>query len=306
MIVELMADQLGLPPIYIVNLSRAASYEYKMYSISKRTGGYRLIAHPSRRLKALQRWLLLGVIDSLPVHQCATAYRKGKSIFDNARDHASSRYLLRMDLQNFFPSISEADVRQYIAQHAVLFEGWTVLDFEVFCGLVCRNKALTIGAPTSPALSNALCYDLDVTLHAMSDTRGVLYTRYADDLFFSTTPPFVLAQVEKDVITAIANSKLPAKLTINASKTRHSSKRRIRHVTGIVLGSDGKPHIGRKVKRRIRALIHDYAGLSPNDRASLAGLIAYAKGFDPAFINNLIAKYGLPRVQTAMAPKLSS
>ena len=79
---------------------------------------------------------------------------------------------------------------------------------------------------------------------------------------------------------------MPARLRINVSKTRHSSKRRARYVTGIVLGSDGRPHIGRKLKRRIRALIHIYAELDLDvpTRASLAGMIAYASGFDPDFL----------------------
>ena len=78
MMIEAMADQLGLPPTYIVNLSKGASHEYKAFDIAKRTGGVRTIHHPSRRLKALQRWLLLRVIEQLPVHQSATAYRKGE------------------------------------------------------------------------------------------------------------------------------------------------------------------------------------------------------------------------------------
>jgi RNA-directed DNA polymerase len=181
MIVEQMANQLGLPATYITNLARGASYEYKQYPIAKRPGGHRLIHHPSQRLKALQRWLLINVIEHLPVHACATAYRKGRSIFDNAGIHASSRYLLRMDLTNFFPSITDADLRKYITQHSRLFGEWTADDIESFCALVCRYGVLTIGAPTSPALSNAICHDLDVSLQAISDARGIAYTRYADD-----------------------------------------------------------------------------------------------------------------------------
>jgi RNA-directed DNA polymerase len=84
-------------------------------------------------------------------------------------------------------------------------------------------------------------------------------------------------------------------------KTRHSSKRGCRRVTGIVLGSDGAPHIGRGLKRKVRALIHRYDSLNEPTRASLAGLIAYAIGFEPGFLNKLIDKYGLPTVKRAMA-----
>ena len=298
-----MADDLGLPVEYITNLARGASYEYKEYWIAKRTGGYRVIHHPSRRLKALQRWLLQNVIDSFPVHPSAVAYRHGKSIWDNARVHAKSRYLLRMDLKDFFHSISERDIRNYISHHAGLFISWSVPDIDAFCGLVCRRQILTIGAPTSPALSNAICHDLDVSLHALCETMGVKYTRYADDLFFSTLEQNVLAIVEKEVRNIIPSLPVPQKLSVNTTKTRHSSKKGARHVTGIVLGSDGLPPIGRAFKRRIRALIHKYASLNGASRASLAGMIAYAEGFDPDFINSLITKYGLPAIRGAMTRK---
>src|SRR5579864_6726366 len=266
MIVERMAHELGLPATYITNLSRGASYEYKEYPIPKRSGGYRLIQHPSRRLKALQRWLLLNVIEQLPVHAAATAYKKGKSIFANAQTHAGSRYLLRMDFQNFFPSITEDDLRTYFSQHPGFFSLWDATDVDCFCGLVCRWRALTIGAPTSPALSNVVCHDLDVSLQALAEAHAVVYTRYADDLFFSTKEPNILRTIEREVVDLVAKLTIPAKLRLNGTKTRPSSKKRARHVTGIVLGSDGAPHIGRALKRKIRALIYGYSGLDQNAR----------------------------------------
>ena len=95
---------------------------------------------------------------------------------------------------------------------------------------------------------------------------------------------------------------IPAMLKINTTKTRHSSKRGARRVTGIVLGSDGKAYVGRGLKRCIRALIHRYQTLTREQKASLAGSIAYVDGNDPQFINSLIVKYGLPQVRLAKTP----
>ena len=300
MIIEQMAKELGLPAEFVVSLANGASHEYKKYEIPKRTGGSRIIYHPSRRLKALQRWLLRRVINLLPVHSAAVAYQANRSIFDNASAHSSSRYLLRMDLRDFFPSLTQDDVLRYMQSRITLFQGWTGADIEVFCLLVTRHSRLTIGAPSSPALSNALCYDLDVQLHELSKRHSSTYTRYADDLFFSTDLPDVLDRIEPAVVEVIRSLALPAGLELNAKKTRHSSKRGTRRVTGITLGSDGKPYIGRGFKRRIRALIHKLDELDANSRKSLSGMIAYARGFDPEFINSLILKYGLPKVQAAM------
>jgi len=303
MIVERMARDLGLSSAFILSIARGASHEYKAYNIPKRTGGFRPIHHPSKRLKALQRWLLANVIENLPVHRTAKAYRKGQSIFNNATVHASSRYLLRMDLTNFFPSITQVDIAKYIGERPALFSdsGWLPSDIDVFCKLVCRNSVLTIGAPTSPALSNAICFEMDAQLEALCARGQVTYTRYADDLFFSTERPNVLRGLENEVTKVISDLTVPGGLQVNDKKTRHSSKRGARRVTGVVLGSDGQPYIGRRFKRKIRALVHKFDSLNGATRASLSGMIAYASGFDPQFVNSLITKYGLNAVQKAMA-----
>ena len=292
MMVDRMALDLGLTPQFITSFSRGASHAYKSYTIPKRNGGERPVHHPSKQLKSMQRWLLAYVIDPLPVHPSATAYQKNHSILDNAHVHAPSKFLLRMDCEKFFPSITEADLRLYIQQRPSLFPGWDPFDVDIFSRLVCRNGRLTIGAPTSPGLSNALCFDMDSALADLCLMCGVNYTRYADDLFFSTLKPDVLRPLQVEIERTIADLELPAALKINPGKTRHSSKRGRRRATGITLGSDGHPHIGRALKRRIRSLIYGVDSLDPDARRSLAGLLSYAVGFDPDFLNSLVIKYG--------------
>jgi len=298
-IAERIAHDLALPSAFIHSVARTASYEYKTYTIPKRTGGVRIIHHPSRRLKALQRWLLTNIIERLPTHDAAMGYRIGRSTLDNARRHTGSNYLLRLDFSNFFESITSTDVRAYIADRSHLFSGWLTGDIEFFCSIVCRNDALTIGAPTSPALSNVLCFDLDQAIQNYCQVRDITYTRYADDLFFSTRTPGILNSLEAEVTRICRNLRFPASLALNPTKVRHSSKRGARRVTGVVLGSDERAYVGRRLKRKIRAQIHRLERLSPTERSSLAGLIAYVMGNDPGFINSLINKYGLERVRNA-------
>ena len=287
-----MARDLGVTTHFIVTFANGASHAYKTYYIPKKNGSFRTIDHPSKQLKAMQRWLLAYALNGLPVHAAAMAYSKKKSIFDNATLHASSSYLLRMDCKDFFPSITDEDLKLLIGNRPSTFSTWQQYEIDLFCKLVCKNGRLTIGAPTSPALSNAVCYDMDSQLSEISKKLGVTYSRYADDLFFSAKRPNVLATLEPIVVATVANLTVPRSLTINAAKTRHSSKRGTRRVTGITLGSNGKPYIGRQLKRKIRAMIHQVDALDPTRRASLAGLIAYAGGFDPDFVNSLITKYG--------------
>ncbi|WP_280156392.1 retron St85 family RNA-directed DNA polymerase [Piscinibacter sp. XHJ-5] len=299
MIVQQMSNALGLPEAHILSIAHAASHSYKQYAIKKHGGGTRTIFHPARPLKALQRWLLREVVAKWPVHPAAMAYRRGISILDNASVHRESKFLLRMDFADFFASITAADLKRYIQDHPALFSDWSNDDTVLFCNLAFRFGSLTIGAPTSPAIANAVCQDMDVQLSGLCSKHQVNYTRYADDLFFSTKQPNILGALEIEVSSIIANLATPAGLVLNSAKTRHSSKKGARRVTGIVLGSDGNTYIGRQLKRRIRAMLHTYGGLSVEERATLAGLLAYASGFDPDFKNSLIDKYGLAVVQKA-------
>jgi RNA-directed DNA polymerase len=299
MVIEKMCNELSLPPTYVGRLVLSASHQYKRYEIPKKAGGTRTILHPSKRLKALQRWLLANIIEVWPVHPAAMAYRKGQTILDNAKVHAKSKYLLRMDLQNFFPSLKVQDMREYSKKRPSLFAGWTSNDFESFCRLVFREGHLTIGAPTSPAISNALCFDLDVAISALCQSHGVAYTRYADDFFFSVSEKGVLAQVQNEVETLVARLQIPLGLQINKAKTRHSSKRNTRRVTGIVIGSDEVVHVSRETKRHVRSQVHRLETLNPKERASLAGMISYITGFEPDFMNVLIMKYGFEQATRA-------
>lgn len=303
MILERMSKQLSLPMKHIRRMVVTSGHHYKRFLVMKRSGGVRAIDHPSRSLKALQQWLLTNVIESWPVHPAAKAYRKDVSIFDNATVHAKSKYLLRMDMKDFFPSITTADMQAYMAKWGHLFDDWSSDDRSGFCGLVFLNGKLTIGSPTSPAISNALCFDLDATLYNMSFGYGVEYTRYADDLFFSSKKKDVLSAVESGVKKTVSTLSIPNSLKINETKTRHSSKKGARRVTGIVLGSDGKPYVSRATKRYVRSLINNVDDLDQPSKAKLAGLIAYIAGFEPGFINAMVLKYGPDQVEKARLGK---
>lgn len=190
-------------------------------------------------------------------------------------------------------------MRKYISTHPTLFAGWTPEDVDGFCRLVFRNGELTIGAPTSPSISNALCFELDVVLDGLSSGQSVKYTRYADDLFFSSTQKDVLYHLERAVKEQIGKLEVPSRLRLNVAKTKHSSKRGARRVTGIILGSDSKAHVARETKRYIRSMVNRVEKLDEPAITKLAGLIAYVVGLEPGFINKLILKYGPQRVDSA-------
>ena len=281
----------------IVNVARNASFRYKTFFVPKRTGGQRRIDHPSRELKAVQRALLHYHISAWPVHPSAMAYRPERNnILMNAEQHAASCYLLRMDFSDFFPSITGQDIRKYLESAE---PEWIEVDRDLFVSLVTLQDRLTIGAPSSPALSNAICFELDVQLSQHAERYGAKYTRYADDLFFSCAARDVLGKFPGDVTAIVDSLPIPAELAINPAKTRHSSKRARRRVTGLTLGSDARVHVGRGRKREVRAMIHKWNALGADQRRRLAGMLGFIRDIDPDFINSLILKYGASAVAKA-------
>lgn len=296
MIFEQIAARLALPSPFLNRLAETASHRYKEYTIPKRRGGRRTIHHPARELKLVQRWLLQNVLVNLPVHAVATAYRKGSSIRQNAEMHVANNYILRIDFQDFFPSLKGSDVVAILKSHQQILSQSEVTDedIEFMRRIVCRHGVLTIGAPTSPLLSNAIMFEFDETWSRRANAAQITYTRYADDLYFSTNQPNVLRDILEGVQKYLDGGKVPA-LSINKQKTAFSSRKRRRLSTGLVLTSDRKVSIGRDKKRMLKSLVQKlkHGNLQAEQVASLRGWIAHLGSVEPMFVDALRRKYNL-------------
>ena len=286
-----------LPQDELLRLIRSAPHRYKVFKIPKRKEGeFRTIAQPAKEVKALQYWVMRHVLSQFDVHPAATAYQKGLSIADNARPHTRGRYLLKLDFSDFFPSIKAKDLDLFLRKHTRRFNA---AEIEPLCRILfwmprgSRNLQLSIGAPTSPLLSNILLGDFDSQVAAACARERVAYTRYADDLSFSARSSKALAQIEALVIETCARQTSPV-LRINEAKTARVSKKESRRVTGLVLTNDGKVSIGRELKRRIRAQMHWFATdrLDSEQCLELRGMLAYINSVEPRFITRLRRKYG--------------
>jgi RNA-directed DNA polymerase len=289
-----IAEDIGLSIDYIEKIALSASHLYKTYSVPKRTGGRRVIEHPSRELKLLQTWLSDNLFSKFPVSNVVFSYRIGKSIRDNASIHRQNNYLLKIDFRNYFPSIGASDIdrflndnQEYLPNKLSPHERGFVSD------IVCRSGHLTIGAPSSPAISNAILYKFDVAISSVCKMNGVLYTRYADDLFFSTKVPNQLKIIQKEVRKALASIPYP-RLKINEDKTVFTSRKRLRLVTGIVLTSDKRISVGRAKKREIKTMIYLFSKNALDDKkiSYVRGTMAYVASIEPGFIASMEAKFG--------------
>ncbi|MFZ5842330.1 MAG: retron St85 family RNA-directed DNA polymerase [Pseudomonadota bacterium] len=287
---------------FLETLCRSASWQYRQYAIGKRDGGSRVIEQPSRCLKAVQRALHQLVIQHLPVHDAAYAYVKGRGIVTHAQQHAGQHYLLRLDIRKFFHSISSTDIRRYLAaQSAHLPAWWNIEDAALFARIVCRHGRLPMGAITSPALSNAMMHGIDAALAALAAARKLRYTRYADDLYFSTDTPQVLYDIPHDVARLLRKAHTPQHLYLNFDKTLHLSRKRGRHITGLVVSDHNRVGLGRQRKREIRAKVHQWPHANMVERQHLQGLLAFAHDVEPDYLQALQRKYGAERMAQVAA-----
>ncbi len=305
-VLQKLAADTGLSVAYVRNVAISASHRYKVYSIPKRTGGRRTIEHPSRELKLIQTWLTENIFLHLPVSKAVYSYKPKVSIRAHANVHRRNKFLLRIDFKDFFPSIKKDDVYQLLkSNQSKLRFTLTPVERQVISALSCRFFRLTIGAPSSPAISNAILYEFDNVISAICKNDGVAYTRYADDLFFSTNTPNTLSQIFVKVKKTIGSIKYP-KLVIHPDKTVFTSRKRRRLVTGIVLTSDNKLSVGRAKKRMLKTLVYLFINGNLDDKkiSHLRGTLAYVRSVEPSFIASLEKKFGKRNMQRLMRQSL--
>ena len=232
---------------------------YAAFQIPKKTGGTRDILAPVSGLKIIQQKLnqaLQAVYDPKPsVH----GFVEGRNIVSNARLHARQRHIFNIDLRNFFPTINFGRVRGlFMAQPYNRNDAVAT----VLAQICCFNNQLPQGAPTSPVVSNMLCAKMDTQLQRLARKYRCTYTRYADDLTFSTPR----LQFPKPIMT-MSGETGPAEVgdelasiirsngfEINEKKVRLLGRGRRQEVTGLV--TNRFPNVPRRYVREIRAILH--------------------------------------------------
>ena len=294
-LVEFLMRELRVSEREVRMLIATAPNRYKVYNIKKRTGGWREIAHPASELKVAQRALMRNFLHDLPIHPCATAYVQGSSIRKNAAMHSHNGPILKYDFKDFFPSITESSWLSYCSQNGIFDREDAVRSGRIFFrrpkgGRILR---LSIGAPSSPVLSNILLNAFDREIYDRVSPHKITYTRYADDMTFSALRTGNLEIVDK-ILRSTLNRMGSPKLTLNEDKTVLITPKFRRSVTGLVLTLDGRVSLGRERKRNLRAGVHRYilGNLNVHEQASLAGNLAFAKDVEPEFYTRMERVYG--------------
>jgi hypothetical protein len=312
-----LADARGLE-----RLGRGEPLAHYRYGwVKKRSGGYRLLEAPKPRTKELQRRILHEVLDLVPPHPAAHGFRRGGSVLTHALPHAGRALVLRLDLEDFFPSIGVSRVRALFGALGYPEEVAHLLaclctnvapvgkmrrpalppypshgdvrarhDAEVRA----RTRHLPQGAPTSPAIANLCAFRLDVRLAALAVKMNASYTRYADDLVFSGDALFRRRSARCAVLAAgIAGDE---GFVVNHRKTRFTSQAASQRVGGLVVNA--RPRAPRSEYDVLRALLFNASrtgleaqnrGRHPDFRRHIEGRVAWLSTGDPARARKLRA-----------------
>lgn len=276
---------------------RERCVHYVAFEVRKRSGGTRVLFAPKRRLKAVQRRLLERLVRHLPVSPHAHGFVRGRSIRTGAERHVGRRFVLKLDLADFFPTVTFARVRGLLIAYGYAYPVAATL--AALCtesrrqpveidGTVVQvpvgERHCVQGAPTSPGLCNALLLRMDRRLDGLARRFGCRFSRYADDLAFSgDVPRETMIGLRARAVRIIAEEGFQ----VNRSKTRLTSQGGRQTVTGVVVNRD--LGLSRQERRRIRAALHRRAvgeqggtPVSAAEQARIEGKLAYVSMLNPA------------------------
>lgn len=230
-----LSKLVGYSEQFLYSVSASPEQFYREYRIPKKSGGIRLINEPLPTLKIVQRSIIDDILSSVEPHKAAKAYRKNHTLRGNALIHRRRPYMLKIDIKDFFSNITTHAI------YSLFYDlGYTSQIARLLTGLCTLNNGLPQGAPTSSLLSNLVMREFDDRVLTHCVEREIFYTRYADDMTFSsktaelpTLIPFVRNQLKR------------FGLDLNERKTNFSGTGARKFVTGIV------------VNERLNILKHD-------------------------------------------------
>lgn len=250
-------------------LYRKPPPKYSSFPMAKRDGGVRTINAPSPELRLLQHnlsELLQNCIEKINKDkkwkdQLAHGFKRGRSIITNAVKHRKRRYVFNIDLNDFFGTINFGRVRGFFIKDAHFMLHPKVAT--ILAQIVCHENALPQGSPCSPVVSNLIGHVLDIHLCNLASSNGCTYSRYADDITFSTSKPDFPAEIARraagrahiwEVGNGLQNIVTHTGFSINPKKTRMQYRGSRQAVTGLVVNR--KVNIRTEYRRKARALAH--------------------------------------------------
>lgn len=286
-----LARESGATYTYLREVVSRSRDPYRSIAIPKATGGSRPISAPDPILMDVQRWLLDNVLDKIPRHPASYAYSPNVSIVECASQHVGARWMVKMDLHDFFGTVTEAAVYRVFRRlgygklvafelarittraKGAHFSSWRAANTVIASYAVSDVGVLPQGSPTSGSLANAAAARLDKFLQEFALGRGLTYTRYSDDLVFSSHEPFHRPTAEA-VIGEVSGLIRTSGFVVHRTKTRIVPPGSRKVVLGLLL--DNSVRLMPEHRRRIE--VH----LRGCEKFGLAQHSAH-RGFDSVF-----------------------
>lgn len=224
----------------LYSISNNVENNYQVFKIPKRNGGFRQIYEPNYNLKKIQRKILKNILESKKVSKYAQAYLPFKSLKDNARVHVNKKIILKLDIEDFFNSITFSEVISKCFPYEYYPDSISVL----LTKLCTYYDYVPQGAPTSAYISNIVLKEFDETVGKFCEELNIDYTRYSDDLTFSGDFDY------KNVIKFVEKELTKRGYLLNKRKIVVVSQKKRQSVTGIVVNQKMQVNIDYRKKIR--------------------------------------------------------
>lgn len=249
---EELSKEIGIDKEIIRTCLNDIDNQYRVYYIWKDEAHTkkRFIEAPNETLKMIQKAILWKVLYKFPATKYAHGFIHGKSIATNAIVHSGKKYVLKMDFKNFFPSISQENLFVSFYEHLNKDNFNYIFTALKLC---CFKGRLPQGAPTSPALSNIYCTYLDLFLGGIAESLECNYTRYADDIIFSSDDMKKL----KTIAHIVSRNINAFGLNLNKKKTSLICNNKRQTVTGLVVNKGGQCSVRKSKRMKLRAFLHN-------------------------------------------------
>lgn len=274
-----LARVTGVPYWYLRAVVERKSDPYISLVRTKRDGTTRPISAPEPFLMTTQRWILHNILTAVDNHPASFAYQSERSIADCARQHVGARWFVKMDVHDFFGTVTEQQV--YGVFRRLGYPALFSLELARLCTRVVRFSAtrasgyryrsipsyvshsvgvLPQGGPTSGALANAVATRMDTTLAGVARKRGLAYTRYSDDLIFSAAGPTGETwdrERSRDLISQVTAIAILSGFQIHTKKTRIVPPGARKVAVGLLVTDDGVrllPEFRRQIEVHVRGV----------------------------------------------------
>lgn len=260
--------------------------QYHTFEIPKHSGGMREITAPSETLKESQFTILKGLYDLkvLP-HNAAHGFTKNRNCKTALEVHKKhkSRWFLKLDIQDFFPSIDKALIKKALKSYCnthYLEEA----SVDILLTICTKDGSLPQGAPTSPLLSNLVMIETDVKIQAICKAHELVYTRYADDILISGSQSFDWEAVQSEIIAVLQRG-----MRLKTAKTRYGSFNGRNWNLGLMFNNNWEITVGHANKKKIKNMIHRFNTM-PGEKTrdnmfKINGILGYYKFIEPEYFS---------------------